>query len=268
MRLRIPSARQAIDTVQRVQNELDTAAGRGNSASERADSFLNWCDHHARPQLGNYFPRTEDLFAELDISYNRIALAPSMTDRRLNGLLNQEYKAWHDRLEALIATLRGLSRFLSHPGRIVVLDTSALMEGPPFATFAWRELEPSLTQPPIRLILPIMVIEELDELMHHRDGDRRKRARDTFKALWELHGQKPTEPAALPGQRDVTIEVMLDDDWHQRRPNNDAEIIDQAVIVRELTGRDVLLATGDGPMLYRAGAAGLVPVRMPRRDES
>lgn len=122
--------------------------------------------------------------------------------------------------------------------------------------------------PPIRLILPIMVIEELDKLMHHRDGDRRKRARDAFKALWEVHGQKPTEPTALPGQPDVTVEVMLEGDWHLRRPNNDAEIIDQAVIVRELTGRDVLLATGDGPMLYRAAAAGLVPVRMPKRDES
>ena len=113
-----------------------------------------------------------------------------------------------------------------------------------------------------------MVIEELDKLMHHRDGDRRKRARDAFKALWEVHGQKPTEPTALPGQPDVTVEVMLEGDWHLRRPNNDAEIIDQAVIVRELTGRDVLLATGDGPMLYRAAAAGLVPVRMPKRDES
>jgi hypothetical protein len=37
--------------------------------------------------------------------------------------------------------------------------------------------------------------------------------------LRELHGQKPAEPAR--GQRDVTIELMLDDDWHQRRQSND-----------------------------------------------
>jgi hypothetical protein len=201
MRLRIPDVGNAIDTVQRVQNELDNAAGRGNSASERADSFLSWCDNWARSQLGNYFPRDEGIFAELEISYNRIALAPPMTDRRLNGLLNQEYKAWHDRLEALIAALRDLSRFLSHPGRIVVVDTSALMEGPPFATFAWHELEPSLAQPPIRLILPIMVVEELDDLMHHRDGDRRKRHATRSKPCGSCMGRsRPSQLRYLAGR--------------------------------------------------------------------
>ena len=120
--------------------------------------------------------------------------------------------------------------------------------------------------PPIRLILPIMVIEELDKLMHHRDGDRRKRTRARSKPCGRCTGKKPTEPTALPGQPDVTVEVMLEGDWHLRRPNNDAEIIDQAVIVRELTGRERVARDG-----RRAGAAPgscrrAGPVRMPKRD--
>jgi hypothetical protein len=67
---------------------------------------------------------------------------------------------------------------------------------------------------------------------------------------------------------DVTIEVLLDGDWHQRRPNNDGEIIDQAVAIGELTGRPVILAAGDYTQLYRAAPAGLSAILMPRPDEA
>lgn len=86
--------------------------------------------------------------------------------------------------------------------------------------------------------------------------------------LWELHRPSPAEPAALPGRRGTTIEVLLDGDWHRRRPNNDGEIIDQAVAVKELTGRPVILAAGDYAQLYRAATAGLSAVLMPRPDEA
>ena len=42
---------------------------------------------------------------------------------------------------------------------------------------------------------------------------------------------------ALPDRADVTIEVLLDDGWHRRMPNNDGEIIDEALSAREITGR-------------------------------
>jgi hypothetical protein len=120
----------------------------------------------------------------------------------------------------------------------------------------------------IRLIVPILVIEELDDLLHNRNGDRRLKARNATRALRDLHHARPTEPAALPAQPGVTIEVLLDGDWHQRRPNNDAEIIDQALSVREMTGRPTLLATCDIRQLCRAGAVSLQAVLMPRAGEA
>jgi hypothetical protein len=66
----------------------------------------------------------------------------------------------------------------------------------------------------------------------------------------------------------VTIEVLLDGGWHERMPNNDGEIIDQALSVREVTGRPVILAACDYTMLYRAAPAGLTAVLMPRPDEA
>ena len=62
--------------------------------------------------------------------------------------------------------------------------------------------------------------------------------------------------------------MLLDGDWHQRHPNDDAEIIDQALSVREMTGKPTLLATCDTRQLYRAGAVGLQAILMPRADEA
>jgi hypothetical protein len=51
-------------------------------------------------------------------------------------------------------------------------------------------------------------------------------------------------------------------------PNNDGEIIDQALRVKELTGRAVILAADDYTMLHRAAPTGLSAVLMPRPDEA
>lgn len=163
--------------------------------------------------------------------------------------------------------MEGRLAFLLRPGRIVVLDTSALMEGVFFADFDWHILDRTLKEEPVRLILPSLVVEELDDLKRHRDGRQRAQARRVPSKLWKLHRVSPSEPAALPSRPDVTIEVFLDGAWHQRRPNNDGEIIDQAVAVGDLTGQQVILAAGDYTQLYRATPAGLSAVLMPRPDE-
>jgi hypothetical protein len=227
----------------------------------RKDAFLNWCEDQARPNLESLLDPGEEILAELESAYHRLAPAPQMTLRRLNGMVNREYTIWDQRLRQAEAELA------ARPGHPVVLDTSVLMEGEPFLTFGWHTLVPALAGEPVRLIVPILVIGELDDLLHDRNGDRRQKARAATRELWQLHGARPTDPAPLPGQADVTIEVPLDSDWHQRRPNNDAEIIDQALQVHELTGKAVILASCDLRMVYRAGAVGLPAVLMPRRNQ-
>lgn len=258
----------ALATVEQVRSELENAQSHGNNAAQRLDAFLTWCDHWGKPQLGNHFPAEWGLFDALDESYHRLALAPEMPDRRLNGLLNREFATWHRRLTDVSGNLRELKGFIQWPGRIVVPDTSAVMEGAFFTRFDWRTLHDELNVGPVRLIVPALVVEELDNLKRHRDGRTRDRARAVVRGLWELHMLKPTEPAPLPGSPDITIEVLLDDGWHERQPNNDAEIIDQALNVQELTGQPVILAAGDYLQLYRAASVSLTAALMPRPDEA
>ncbi len=268
MRLRTADVARAIETTCLVQMELQNAQVQGNSAAERQNAFLTWCDNWARPQLGNHFPRTEGIFSELDSSYDRIAFAPQMTERMLNGLLNREFKTWDARLDSVLAELGVLGVFQGRPGKLTVLDTSAFMEGPLFTTFAWHDLEGMAADAPVRLVVPALVIEELDELKRHRDTRQKTKARQVLATLWDLHRPKPTEPTPLPGQPGVSIEVLLDGDWHQRRPNNDGEIIDQALMISELTAHPVTLVSGDYTQLYRAAAVGLQAILMPRPDEA
>jgi hypothetical protein len=71
MQLRNPGGlEQAIETVKQVKGQLmSTVAG---SSAQRKDAFLTWCDQWATPQLGNHFPRSEGIFAEVADSYHRI----------------------------------------------------------------------------------------------------------------------------------------------------------------------------------------------------
>jgi hypothetical protein len=266
MRLKNPGGlEQAITTLKQVQDHLsDTVTG---DSAQRKDAFLRWCDQWATPQLGNHFPASEDIFTEISDFYNRLVTLPEMSERQLNGLLNREWPTWNERLGRILAELEGLRTFLRRPGGIVVLDTSALMEGVFFTEFDWHELDPTLKGEAVRLIVLSVVTDELDELKR-RAGERQKaQARKVLSTLWDLHRAKPAEPATLPQSPDITIEVVLDGGWHQRMPNNDGEIIEQATGLRDLTGQRVILASGDYTQLYQAAPAGLTAVLMPRPDE-
>ena len=268
MRLRNPGGLEAaLEAVKQVKGQLWTAATAGHSATARKDAFLTWCDQWATPQLGSHFPSSEVLFAEIVESYHRVVQTPFVPERQLNGVLDREGKAWSARLDGLIAELEHQKPFLARPGHLVVLDTSALIEGVFFTEFDWHALDPAVREGPIRLIVPSLVIEELDELKR-RDARQKAQARKVLRTLWELHRPRSAEPAPLPDRPNISAEVLLDGGWHQRQPNNDGEIIDQAVAVHELTGRPVLLAAGDYAMLYRAAPRGVTAVLMPRPDEA
>jgi hypothetical protein len=172
--------------VRLVRQELGNASVQGNNAGERKDAFLSWCDNCASPQLGNHFPATDEVFGEIGESCHRLVMPPPMADRQLYGLMQRESRAWEARLERLEADLAELIRFVGRPGRVVVLDTSALMEGEFFTEFDWHALDPSLRESAVRLVARSLVAEELDDLKRHRDGRQRAHSRRVLTTLWDL----------------------------------------------------------------------------------
>lgn len=263
MQLKIPGgADAAIEALTHLKSQLESCRP-GGDLQEARDAWLRWWGT-ADAQLRHLFADT-DMVASL--YQTQAELGRMNLGARPFGLLNREIDVWIDRFGVEIARLQALKWFTEFQGQIVVPDTSAFIEGPYFADFDWYSLE-GITVPagPVRLIVPILVIEELDALRRDRDERVHKRARSVLSRLWELHGGSPTRPVALPGKQ-VTVEVFLDDPWHVRRPVNDDEIIERAQAIEAITGKAALLAAGDHAMLYRAAAAGLNAVLMPRQDE-
>jgi hypothetical protein len=175
-------------------------------------------------------------------------------------ILRREVRFNDAHLVAAVERLRELKAFIDRPGSIVVPDTSALVRGEYFTDFDWGGI-PNVDVP-VRLILPIAVVAELDKLKDFDRGKAQKRARSVLKRLRELtRAVAPGAPA--PVRQGVSIEVLIDDGWHQPRPSPDAEIIDQALSVQNLAGKDVMLTCVDAQMEFRARQAGLKVFEMP-----
>jgi hypothetical protein len=173
--------------------------------------YLSWCGEASR-QFREQFVSPE--LAELAERDQRDLTLGATTMTRVREFLDRNIDIWQARLVEARARLEALGPFIERPGQLVVVDTSAFIEGEYFTSFSWRQLAGVQAEGPIRLIVPIIVIDELDDLKRdRRAGDR---ARSVLHRLHELHGAAPFESAELPGRQGVAVEVFLDDPSHQR----------------------------------------------------
>lgn len=202
-------------------------------------------------------------------------LAGSAQERLVNGLINLEVtertQALEEALEALTVQIErwtGLERF-------VVADSSFYIQNPD--KLSEVDLHQVLGFPPdadIRLLFPIVVVDELDGLKESGKQRSRWRATHTLGHLDEVlkgrtfgilrESDKSGEPAKWRGE--VNVEIVLDQPGHVRLPIADDEIIDRAVAIQSLAARDVRLLTCDTGQHTRGRAAGLQVTMVAARD--
>jgi hypothetical protein len=106
-------------------------------------------------QLSNHFADGEvvgDLYTPRYYEILKLTNDPIYASRGWL-LLRREHQAQKDRLTAVHAELTGLKQFTSHPGHIVISDTSALVEGVWLQKFDWRAAV--ARGPAVRLVIPI-----------------------------------------------------------------------------------------------------------------
>lgn len=120
----------------------------------------------------------------------------------------------------------------------------------------------------IHVLVPLLVVDELDRLK--RDNQARSRARTALKTLDEVFRNVSEERPmgrlrddSSPSLGPVTMELMFDPPDHKRLPENDAEIVDRALAVQLLSGRDVTMVTYDKSMALRARHQGLKDLWLP-----
>jgi rRNA-processing protein FCF1 len=104
-----------------------------------------------------------------------------------------------------------------------MLDTNALLHYTRFGQLPWRE---RLRQELVRLIVPLVVVDELDGKKYARREEFQQRARELLTLIDGYATASP--PVGYLAVRDgVTFEVPPDEPGHSRMPSNDREILER-----------------------------------------
>jgi hypothetical protein len=245
------------ETATHGRNLVGSSAGQ--SVAIHQNSVLAWIGT-AETQLRNIFidPSTwEHLYGERHWQiYGLTQESP-----RAIELINNEATLQAVRLEELADRLKQLSdRLAAAPGHLTVLDTNVLLHFLPPDQVDWPDV---VDMPEVRLVLPLRVVEELDEKKYTARDNLADRARRLLSQLRTQLAPSSGGPTQL--RKNVTIEVPVDDAPRRRTLDADQEILD---ICRELQSgghpaKLVTLVTDDTGMTLRATAQGTRVVAMP-----
>lgn len=199
--------------------------------------------------------------------YWAVAQNPAHT-AETNAAIGEEMTTRRNDLEAARDALRKtLDSWAPMPGYepsvLVIPDTNVLMKRDHrSADFDWHGLVSDCvrTMTPITVVVPIAVIDELDNLKRG-NSETRTNARHALKYLSHHLGTDPTHWAYLkPPTTDrgpVSLRVLFDPSAHIRLAIMDDEIIDRAAAIGSLLGRHTVFVTYDTAAAFRASAAGL-----------
>ncbi len=164
-------------------------------------------------------------------------------------LLNSE----SSRLQRHVAELETELKRMAHEDSSVdltamrlVLDTSALVRAKCFTEVDWPEY---FERKPVRLVIPILVIHELDHLKNTGKSNKARPRLKKIRSILEGHGHGPGDVRS-----GVTLELLLDPPDHHRLPINDQEIIRRTDNLKGRVGGPLRLVTGDYAMQFTAEA--------------
>lgn len=218
----------------------------------RRDEYLAWVDM-AEPRLVAIYG-AEALSSLHTQSYQQIWSMDIYGPRPI-ALVNNEAARQEWRLNSLANEL--VERHESFHGieELFVVDTNVSMH---YHTLNEpnRWCDEALRRPSC-VVVPLRVVQELDQKKQSANNRLRKRARNTLRLLSDLLDGSLTGPLA----REVTLRVVVEHDVYD--PQADEEILNVATRVQTYARRDVTLLTGDLSMQLRARAHGLRGTAMP-----
>ena len=271
------------DNIRKVLTGVHTAATNLPGSSESAFSsllkYLQWATESARMlrsqisarDLDNliFTPRYQTLLASCG------TLAGTDQQSLVRGLVDLEVTERVEALEAAMAEFEAQTRRWVGRELLVVADSSFYCHNAQCLRDAdLHEILGLVPSKPIRLLFPIVVVDELDGLKEAGKQQARWRAPHTLGLLDEVlrggtFGVWRPEVADFDSgdvRGRVSMEILLDPPGHVRLPIADDEIIDRAVSIQLLAGQPVRLLTCDTGQHTRGCAAGLEVTKVPTKD--
>ena len=274
MRLRhgvtVEQAIQALVEISQDSLQPRNITGQAPDLRVKLNSYLNWV-YGAEARLRPIFADTELEDSLLTRAYWHVSMSSIPPSPELGRLVDEEliFQAGHpgnvgDRggcLGEAADRLRALRRLADRVGSICVPDTNGILHYTRFDRLPWRE---RIGQPAIRLIVPLAVIDELDNKKYARREEFQQRARELLTLIDRYETAAPDAYAQL--REGVTFEVLPDEPGHFRAASTDQEILDRCEFLAQVTGSPVTLMTGDSGVRINARARGIEVIKLGEKD--
>ena len=260
-----------------VLSEVGRSVGnlRGGAPGQDAGwvvAYLRWVNDAAR-SLHAQISAADVERLVLTRRYEHLLAGSSHGPQVLNGLLAVELDERVEAFDEASRALRAVIERWSRPGVFVVADTSVYIEHPDKVDEL--DLAPLIGArgDDVHLLVPIVVVDELDGLKKSSNNDTRRRARQALAVLDHVLAH-PTTVARLREadfsalnsggipRGEVTVELVLDPPGHARLSINDDELVDRVLAIQPLAGRPIKLLTYDTGQSTRARAAGLDAIKL------
>lgn len=218
------------------------AGGGGTNAFARLMKYLDWATRSAR-MPGSQI-REKDLTAlvltrryeMLLTSFGGMASTDQPVQRVVSDVVSLELNERVTDLDDAIATLKAYKERWSNVPDVVVLDTCFYIHHPEKLEEADIVAAADLPGTMAQVLVPMVVVDELDGLKQHSKQDARWRARYSVAVLDRVFrhgtvGQLHPDNSVIGtdgsvSQDRVTMELLLDPPGHTRLPIADDEIID------------------------------------------
>jgi len=160
-------------------------------------------------------------------------------------------------LERMLEDLEArISRAQGAEGVAVVPDTNILLHYKPLNELPWRQL---VGAERVRVVLPLRVVEEIDQKKYAVRGSLARKARRLLPQLKSWLGPAG-KPAAIAAG--VSLEVMVDPGPRQRPIDADEEILASCRELSQFGVADLRLLTADIAMSIRAEAEGIAAIEL------
>lgn len=262
-----------------VRSDVSNKVTGARGAHKRLLAYLEWAGSAAR--LLGYQISDSDLAAlvlnrryEVLLSSFGTMTSPEVEVQRVvNDLVTLEVEQRSKVLDAATQTLQAERERWAKAGVLVVPDSSFYIRHPD--KLEQVDFAPllKLWEEPVHVLMPMVIVDELDGLKQASKQPARWRAGYTLAVVDRLF-RGTTSPAMLRERDDspiksggiprgrVNVELLFDPPGHVRLPINDDEIIDRALAVQRLAERSVTLLTYDTGQSTRARNAGLTVLKL------
>ena len=238
--------------------------GTPGTGFDRFMAYLRWSNDAVLRLATMVRPRDLQLLVTSERYWILQALDPATRADTLGGFVDLEIG---DRARVLRASLESLewerNRWQSRRGALVIADTNVFVHHErEFTDLPWSDLV--YARDGVHLVIPILVVDELDNLKRSGKEAVRTRARVTLRRLDEL--VRPEQlvtlqpPSGFNGA--VTAELLSEEVDHVRLTRADSELAGIALDVQRVAGRPVTVITSDVGMKYRCESAGLAVIRV------